>query len=181
MFSGGMLGLGLVTLYSYVIFGQPLPAAGYNVEGLGGPLSSPSAFARNFSDWLVAPGRGLLIFVPVLVVALPDLARVLERSPPWVRVAALAGVAYAFTQVSLIRASGGTFFFGHRTTLEMLVLISPFVLLALRTWWDRGVIARIVLVGVVAMSVVLHAYGAYVSMPDRAEQVLHNYQEQTGP
>jgi hypothetical protein len=49
--------------------------AGYQVEGIlpSRPIVSPTAMALNVFDWLFNPRRSVLLFVPVLLLALPGL------------------------------------------------------------------------------------------------------------
>jgi hypothetical protein len=181
--AGGVIGLGILAAYSLYVFGQPLPAAGYRVEGLVEhmPASSPRLMVRNVKNWLIEPGRGVLIFVPMAALAMPRIASAWRSSPPWVRYAALAGIAYSFSQLGLIRASGGTFFFGHRTTIEGFVLAAPLLFTGIGHLWREGPIARTVIALVGAYSIALHGYGAAIGMSPEAQEILREYQQETGP
>lgn len=179
---GGGVGLGLVALYSWWLFGQPLPAAGYAVEHLldGPPITSATGMAANVSDWLVNPDRSVLIFVPAVLLALPRIGAAWRSSPRWVRTAALGGVGYAVAQLGLIRASGGTFFFGHRTTVEALVLAAPLLLLSVHRLFLWGAAGRVAVTATLAFSVATHAFGAWIGMPRDAEESLREQDERRG-
>lgn len=180
---GGAAGLILVAGYSYWIFGQPLPAAGYPADRLLSQprLLSPERMGTNVVDWLFHRDRSVLIFVPALALALPRLPAAWRAAPRWVRTAALAGVAYAVAQLGLIRASGGWFFFGHRTTIEALVLASPLLLLSIDRLRADGSLARIAIGVVVGYSIALHAFGAWIGIPANVRERLTDFQEETAP
>ena len=181
--AGGVAGLGLVALYSLIVFGQPLPAAGYRVghvlEVL--PLSSPGSFTANVRDWLFDAHRGVVLFVPALLLAIPKGRAAWRSAPRWVRISAVAGLAYAVAQVGLMRASGGTFFFGHRTTIEALVLASPFLLLAVHRLWTEVRVARVGIASLIGFSIVTHGFGAWIGMPREAREDMREFQAETRP
>lgn len=177
---GALIGVGVAAAYSMWIFGQPLPVAGYRVEGISEtmPFRSLPALAANVQSWLFDQYRSVLLFVPLLLIALPRLPAAWKNAPHWVRVAALAGCSYAAVQLGLIRAIGGYFFFGHRTTIEALVLASPLMVLSIHEWVRHmrspGRIALMVAVG---FSLVIHGYGAFVDMPPGRKDALQVFQE----
>lgn len=79
----------------------------------------------NFLGALVSPMKGLLIFYPILLVALFALGRAWRQATDWERAAAVAGLAVLLTQLSLNRYSGGDAFWGPRLVIEPLALASP--------------------------------------------------------
>jgi hypothetical protein len=176
------VGILIVAAYSFAIFGQVLPAAGYSVEALGenAPIRSPRNLLANLTAWLTDPLRGVLIYVPLAALALPGVPAAWREAPAWVRDAAVAGLFYAFVQLSVIRASGGTFFFGHRTTIEALVLAAPLLLLSVHRLMTRLPLGRIAITVVALTSVATHAFGAVIHMPPGARSVLERYQQETG-
>jgi hypothetical protein len=177
------VGILVVAIYSFGVFGQVLPAAGYAVDALGenAPLRSPRTLLSNLLAWISDPLRGVAIYVPLAALALPGLPAAWREAPAWVRDAAVAGLAYAAVQLSLIRASGGTFFFGHRTTIEALVLAAPLLLLSIHRLSTRLPLARVAITLVVLLSIATHAFGALAHMPPGAREVLERYQAETGP
>jgi hypothetical protein len=125
------LGLAAVVLYSWVNFRNPLPTAGYEdyaVERLSDPISW--RLPRGVVGTLVDPLRGILIQAPFLIVLAAGLPAGWRAAPPWVRSAALGGVAYHLLQMQLNDYTGGIYFFSYRLPLEMLVLTSPLLLLS---------------------------------------------------
>ena len=180
LLAGGAVGLALVAGYSLWVFGRPLPAAGYDVDALvsAAPITSVRAFGVNLSYAFVDPYRGLLLYVPAAVFALVPIRRGWTEAPRWAKAAALAGASYGFTQLALIRASGGVFFFGHRTLIEALVLASPLLLTSLSRACQESVLVRRVVAGVLVVSFAVHTYGAFVGMPQFARAELERRYEQ---
>jgi hypothetical protein len=178
--AGAIAGVAATAAYSIWLFGQPLPAAGYRVDGIVGsmPFRSFSAFAANIQSWLFDPNRGVLVFVPLVLIAIPRLPSAWKSAPRWARVAGVAGLSYAVVQLGLIRAIGGHFFFGHRTTIEALVLASPLLVLSIHEWVRRmRSPGRIVLTVAVGFSLVVHAYGAFVDIPPGLRDALRDLHE----
>lgn len=180
---GAAAGLALVVGYSMTVFGQPLPAAGYDVEALADalPIASPLAMSENLIDWVMNPYRGLAVYVPLAMIAIPVIPIAMRTAPRWAKIAAAAGLVYGATQLSLIRASGGVFFFGHRTTIEMLALTVPLVVVGFSRASAQSVVIRRVLAVAIVASFAVHAYGAVTDMPNWAEAILIEHQAETGP
>jgi hypothetical protein len=131
---GGPSALGLAALmaYSWVNFRNPLPTAGYDdyaVQALSEPTTA-THLPRRIWGSLFHPFRGLVSQAPFLLILLPGLRQAWQAAPPWVRNAAVAGVAYQLFQLQLNDFDGGIFFFSYRLQLEMLVLAAPLLLLA---------------------------------------------------
>ena len=180
---GIAVGVALVAVYSQTVFGQPLPAAGYNVEGLAEalPIASLAGLLRNLLDWIIDPLRGLAIYVPLAVAGLAVVPTANAHAPRWAKASAIAGLTYAATQLSLIRASGGWLFYGHRTTIEMLVLTLPFLVVGFHHASTESLLVRRVLTVLIILSLVIHAFGALIGMPRPIAQSLLEYQMETGP
>jgi hypothetical protein len=103
------LGLAAVMLYSWLIFRNPLPTAGYEdyaVERLSDPVSW--RLPRGILGTLVHPLRGLLLQAPFLIVLVAGLPAAWKVAPHWVRSAAVAGVAYQLLQLQLNDCMGGS-------------------------------------------------------------------------
>lgn len=178
---GAAAGIAAVAGYSLLVFGQPLPAAGYPIDKMvqWSPFQSVSKFAVNIWNWLFDPRRGVVVLVPTLLIAIPRLRSAWRGSPHWVRVGAIAGIGYALAQLGLIRASGGSWFFGHRTTIEALVLASPLLALSISEFTTRmRSFGRVALLVTVGFSLVAHTYGAIVDIPEGAKRALADEQEE---
>jgi hypothetical protein len=121
-----------VVAYSWVVFRNPLPTAGYEdyaVERLADPQSWRLPHGL-LGTVLIDPVRGLLLQAPFVFVLAAGIPAAWRISPPWVRSAAVAGVAYQLFQLQLNDYRGGIFFFSYRLPLEMLVLSSPLLLIS---------------------------------------------------
>jgi len=180
---GVAAGVALVAAYSQAVFGQPLPAAGYNVEELAEalPIASLSVLMRNLLNWIIDPLRGLAIYVPLVIVGLAIVPTAKAQAPRWAKVSALAGLTYAATQLSLIRASGGWFFYGHRATIEMLVLTLPLLVVGFHYASTESLLIRRILTMLIILSFSIHALGAFIGMPRPVAELLREYQMETGP
>jgi hypothetical protein len=168
-------GLAVVSGYTRRVFGTWLPTAGYDVAGhLGGLVDhSPWQTVRAFGLALVGAERGVLVWSPVLAVAVLCLVVVAvarrDRLPSWTVVAAVAGMAYLVVQVRAVGYLGGADFFGARITLEPVALATPLLVVAC---WQVvagevvGPVLRRVAAGLLTVAAIgsigWHAYGAVV-------------------
>ncbi|MEX1163744.1 MAG: hypothetical protein WEB03_09195, partial [Nitriliruptor sp.] len=178
--AGTAVGLALLSLYSWRVFGVWTPTAGYDVGGhLGGLVThSPWQTLRSFGAAFIGLERGLLVWSPVVAVALVAACWQRRRVPPWTVVAAIAGLAYLLVQVRAVGHFGGAHFFGPRISLEALVLATP--LLATGVWHAgtaaaaSGRVSRAAAVAVLVIAAVgsvgWHAFGA-VARSTSPEQV----------
>ena len=125
------VGMAAVALYSWTNFGTILPTSGYSSAAVD-KLGDPTRWQLMTDIWgtLFDPWRGLVLHAPFLLVLVPGLGSAWRVAPPWVRSAALAGVAYQLFQLQLNGFDGGFFFFSYRLPLEMLVMASPLLLLS---------------------------------------------------
>ncbi len=157
------LGLGAVVLYSRILFGTWLPIAGYNtyaVDNLAG--LTMVEYGRRFSLFLGDPVRGILIYMPVLIVLLPFVGRGWRASPWWVRAAATSGVMYTLLQLRANEHHGGAQFFGPRLSIELTILAAPLLLRTYQTYhhgrrWAAPAVHVLLISGIL-----LHALGATV-------------------
>lgn len=116
----------------------------------------------NIALLLVSPIRGLLPYTPIALFVVPGLRSAWGQSSPWLRAAAVGGVAYIVLQGLVNAYTGGDAFFGNRLALEALAVWWP--LLAVAGWveWDRRPARRGPLVVAAGLSVCMHALGATV-------------------
>ena len=154
----------LLVVYSWWLFGTRLPAAGYATEPLvARALAVDPRFLVDqvIGAWL-HPSRGVLVLTPILFVLLPWVTSGWRASPRWVRASAVSGVIVLLVQYRLMRFTGGSGFFGYRTSLEGLVMATPLFAvtwqeaIASRRWWRLGGVAAAV------ACVVIHTYGAFM-------------------
>jgi hypothetical protein len=149
-------------VYSRVVFGTWLPAAGYASDGFVGRLvgASPLLTLRWVAEALLDPRRGLLFVTPVLVVLLPWLGVAWRTAPSWVRHAAVGGVVYLSLQLRMARPSGGIGFAGYRTALEAVLLLTPLCLVAYLEAVRHRPVWRAACWVAVGIGIVVTAHGA---------------------
>src|SRR5690606_35441036 len=176
--AGGLAGLGLSGLYSLVVFGRIIPSGGYNVDGLSqsAPLRSAAGLAGNIWGWLADPLHGIVVWVPLALIAAVGVPLVWRNLDPLIRAAAVAGMAYAAAQLSLIRASGGNIFLGHRTTIETFVLATPLIVASLWALMSSSRAARVLISTLIAYSVAIHAYAAWIDMHPFVREFIEDLQ-----
>ncbi len=157
------VGVLALSLYSRALFGTWLPIAGYSDAKVASVVTSSAwAFLEGIGMTLGHPRRGLLLYVPLVLVLLPFVRHGWRESPEWVRSSAIAGVVYLAVQLRSNTWHGGAHYFGTRLTIESLVLAAP---LLLRTWQAvaaRDRIFRVLVISAAVISVALHLLGATV-------------------
>jgi alpha-1,2-mannosyltransferase len=121
-------GVALLVSYNGLLFGTWGPSNGHELGGSVGVHWSD--LPVNIGGALVSPTRGLLVFYPVLLLALPTLRSAIRAARPWQLAAAIGGTAGLLVQLALNRYSGGDTFFGPRLMIEPLVLWAPLLALA---------------------------------------------------
>lgn len=121
--------LGLLSAWSYYVFGSWDPRGAYSGHELGSVVPAvsdgTSGFLENLAGFLVSPDRGMLVWTPLLGLLLPAVVRGWARSPEWTRWLATGGVFYGVAQVGLNVFHGGDGFFGYRLGLEVLASVTP--------------------------------------------------------
>jgi alpha-1,2-mannosyltransferase len=160
--AGSAAGVGVLLFYNHALWDRWTVFGGYH--------NTASASAHSLRDFLigipgalVSPERGMLVMTPALLLLLPGLRRAWRVADWWARGSAIAGLAYAATQLWLSRFSGGDGFYSYRTTLESLALWTPMLVLCWREWTTKTLRRRIVFAALATISVALHAFGAVIN------------------
>lgn len=117
-----------------------------------------------------------MVWVPLALIAAVGVPLVWRNLDPLIRAAAVAGMAYAAAQLSLIRASGGNIFLGHRTTIETFVLATPLIVASLWALMSSSRAARVLISTLIAYSVVIHAYAAWIDMHPFVREFIEDLQ-----
>lgn len=107
----------------------------------------------------VSPGRGILVWTPLIVLLLPAVVRSWRTLPDWTQALMYAGLAYTVLQGALNRFSGGDKFYGYRLGLEFLACGTPAFALSARR---AGPVARRLLGPVIAVQALAITAGAIV-------------------
>ena len=125
----GMLpGVVLLVSYNGLLFGRWGPSNGHELGGSLGVYWSD--LPLNIVGAMASPTRGLLVFYPVILLALLRLRTAIHAAQPWQQAAAISGTAGLVVQLALNRYSGGDTFFGPRLMIEPLVLWAPILALS---------------------------------------------------
>lgn len=177
---GATSSLGVLAMvgYSRWAFGTWTPIAGYGTYGVDNLTGQEwTTFLYGVAATVFDPGRGLVFYAPVLVVLLPGLRAGWRASPPWVRLAALSGVTYMLVQLRANAFAGGTNFFGSRLTIEMLVLLSPLLVITWDTWARHSRSLRAIIVVTSIYMVALHALGASIPTMSRSAEIYEGWRK----
>lgn len=137
--AGALLGLAMLLVYNMAVLDTLSPApAGYGESFLDrAQRQSPLAYLGDVTGMLFHPKYSVFVFSPFLVFTLPGLRPAWRTAQPWVRAAALGGLVYILIHLRLNRYWGGAEF-NYRYPLEMLVMMSPLLLLSWRDWYGRA-------------------------------------------
>jgi hypothetical protein len=161
-------GLALYLLWNRFLYGHWTVSGGYSANHLdksdhplGGLLTLPLG--------ILSPQRGLLLVSPFLLLLLPGLRRAWRSSPWWYRTAAVAGCVAYLVNVYLVRASGGSAFYGYRLPLESLVLATPLLLRSFEVWVAATPQRVRRFTALVALSAAIIAPGAVLFEPTAKE------------
>lgn len=151
--------LGLMMVWTQWMYGRWDPTAAYDVGVFVSIAKDQGIDGLNLAAFLVSPGRGMLVWTPLLVVLLPALVRAWRDLPDWSRALVVGGVVYTGVQLGLNSFKGGEGFYGYRIGIELLVCMAP--ALALST--PRiGTIGQRALAPVIVVQAAVFGFGAVV-------------------
>ena len=156
------VGVGGFLLWTDIYFGTANVGGGYTYASDNLTTAQPSQlefFIENLAGYAVSPTRGLLVYSPVVLIAMLCLPAGWRRSPAWVRAAFVGGVVYLLAQARISAFVGGYGFFSYRYPVETLVLVTPLVFVGYLEWAQTT--ARRRWAAVLAwLSVMVHVVGA---------------------
>ena len=156
-------GLGLLFVYNSLVFGAQ--SSDPPSFGRGTPVPDVGTrFVTNAAGTLLSPERGVLVLYPFLIAVVPALVIAWRSAEPWMRVAALGGLAAMVVQLSMNDFSGGGVFFGSRLTLEWLTLSLPIIALASVEAVERRRLRMVWITGA-WIAVTMHVFGAVMPVP----------------
>jgi len=117
--------LALSCLWSHWLYGTWDPTAAYRVGDFAQKAErNPVDLVNQLGLW-VSPGRGMLLWTPLLAVLAAALVRGWRDLPDWSRALVVGGLVYTVAQLVLNRYTGGGSFFGYRIGLELLACLTP--------------------------------------------------------
>lgn len=147
--------------YNGLMFGRWGPSNGHELKGdvhlLLGDLPG------NVAGALFSPRVGLVVYYPVIVLAVLATRAAWAQATSWERSALLAGLGVMLTQLALNRYTGGEAFFGPRLMVEPLALALPSAARAVWSFHDRGAPHRVAVVTLAIAGVLIHGAGALMA------------------
>jgi hypothetical protein len=181
-----LLGLAALSVVNHVIYGSWSITGGYGsvgysvssnvgVVGKGGLAGTVHLVAVNVAGALVSPQCGLLLYVPVVLLALLALPFGLRTAPSWTIAAAAGGVVYELAQCRINAFTGGAGFFSNRLILESLVACTPLLVHSLNAWCRGSSRRETAAVALAAASVAMHALGAFVPTLPAPRDAWHSW------
>jgi alpha-1,2-mannosyltransferase len=163
--------LALASLWTHWMYGTWNPGGGGYSLSPAGTVSGDrydtgaSPVLNQLGLW-ISPGRGILLWTPVLLLLLPALLRAWRTLPDWSRWLAIGGVAYTLVQGQLNYFTGGGAHYGYRLTLELLVCVAPAVAFSAHR---AGRVARALVGPVLGVQLAVIALGAVLDGPAPAD------------
>lgn len=149
--------LALMTAWTRWLYGSWNPASAYRVGDFADHArQSPFDLVNQLGLW-VSPGRGMLVWTPLLLLLGGALVRGWRDLPDWSRALVAGGAVYTVAQLTLNVFKGGEGFFGYRIGLEMLACLAPALAL---TAHRMGPIARRCFAPVAVAQFAVFVYGA---------------------
>ena len=150
-----LLAGGVTLAYNFLRFGAPLDAGYLPIEQFSGKLQ------EGLPGLLLSPGRGLLFYVPVMLLLIPALP-VLWRA----RRAEAAFILLLAASQTLLYARWHVWFGGWCWGPRFLEPLMPFLALALGPWlegaWRRGRGVRLAVMGLATVSALVQLLGLSV-------------------
>lgn len=143
----------LMTGWTRWMYGSWDPTSGYRAGDFGNHVADNVLSLPNYLGFLVSADRGLLWWSPLLLLLLPAAWRNRRDLPDWSRWLAGGGLSYLLSQAILNRFSGGDQFYAYRTSLELVVALTPALALSAhrmsaraRRWFTPLAVLQVVLI-----------------------------------
>jgi hypothetical protein len=165
----------LVALLVPVTLAQ-LAAMGYNLYRFGSPLDSGygtatwnTPFLKGLYNQFLSPGKGLFVFMPVLLLGLAGWPAFVRKRRDWARLILLSTAVYIVPHVLYSNWTGGGGW-GPRLLLPAVPLILLPAGAAISRWQDRP-IGRVALVLITALSLFIQVLGISVNWARHLQRV----------
>ena len=158
--------LGLLSVWNHWMFGNwSLTGGGYGGKVAGAAQGFTDAGYDDVSNsqllnligFFVSPGRGLLVWTPVVLLFLPAIVRARKQLPAWSVWLAVGGLLYTVAQLRVNHFGGGIAFYGYRHGLELVTCLVPALVFSVRR---LGPVARCVIPPVLAAQVAAISIGS---------------------
>ena len=153
-----VVGVAIVALYNVAILGSGSLLGGYSTVSR---ITDPDVgwWATNLAGALFGPQRGLLTISPFILFLLFGVRQGWGSAVPWVREAAIGGVAYFLVHNLSHDFRGGDGYFGYRYPLEAVAVSVPLLFCCYRSWFKGHTLRLAGLLIAIAVSVLLQAFG----------------------
>ncbi|HET8616275.1 MAG TPA: hypothetical protein VFL94_12180 [Actinomycetales bacterium] len=151
--------LAAMSIWTHWMYGSWNPTASYDTSPFVDYAETNRISIVNQAGLWISPGRGLLVWTPVLLLLLPALVRSWRTLPDWSRALVYGGLVYTLLQGALNRYSGGDHFYGYRLTLELLACATPALAIAAG---DLGRVGRGLLGPVLGVQLFAIAIGSVI-------------------
>jgi alpha-1,2-mannosyltransferase len=156
----GVVGVVAMSGWTRWMYGSWNPRSSYGVTDLTNDRTMFNLF-NELGVW-ISPGRGLLVWTPLVLLLLPTLVRSWRTLPDWTTALVQGGLVYTVVQGSMQIFTGGDSFYAYRYGLELLTAATP----ALVICYQRAdPIGRRLALPVVALQLVAIAPGAIFHVP----------------
>lgn len=154
-------GLFLYAYFNLKVFGEivPHPAGGY---WLANPTSGAS-YAEGLLRTFIDPERGVLLWTPVVGLAIPRLRQSWRNADALTKAAALAAIVYLLMQLRGNIWSGGDNFYAYRYAIEPLFLSTLLLVPAIAAFAKASHARHLLASFLLMLSVAIHWFGAVVS------------------
>ena len=155
-----LLGVAIIAVYNVAVVGSDPLLGGYaTVDDI--QITNPSIgfWATNLASALADPQRGVLTVSPFIFWLLMGVRKGWSSAAPWVRDAALGGLAYFLLHNLSHDFRGGDGYFGYRYPLEALAVTVPLLFCSYQSWVKGHRFRVVVLFVAIAVSVLLQAFG----------------------
>jgi alpha-1,2-mannosyltransferase len=120
-----LVSLAMMSIWTHWMYGTWNPTGSYDTASfVDYAKQSPLSVTNQLGLW-ISPGRGFLVWTPIVLLLLPALIRSWRQLPDWSRALVWGGLGYTVLQGALNRYSGGDYNYGYRLTLELLTCLTP--------------------------------------------------------
>jgi len=123
--AGSTAALALLSVWTHWMYGTWKPTGSYESSVLQSHAAQSVVSVSNQLGIWVSPGRGILVWTPVVLVMLPGLVRSWSTLPDWSRTLFWAGLLYTVVHAMVNPFGGGTGFYGYRYGLEFIACATP--------------------------------------------------------
>lgn len=162
----GLLAVAALSWWNGWYYGQAGVSGSYagHVERAiqGGQGVVPSLWT-NLLGTTFSPWCGVLLFTPVVAVAVLALPGRTRSAPGWTKAAAVGAVLYVIGQFRVSNFDGGGAQYGNRYLIEPMLLTLPLVLPAVADWARQARWRSAVTCQLAALSVAIYAAGAFLA------------------